>query len=118
MKKALASIDLCIRMFKTDYEPGSIAPRVTFDKSPAALPKGVGSRKALEILRETGEGFTAPELARLVLVGMGKEPSELSISMLAKSIHSTFSRQKNPVVAYDRASSWPGKWRLRLPKEA
>jgi hypothetical protein len=112
MQKALASIDLCIRMFKTDYDPGSIAPKVTFDKSPADLPKGVGSRKALEILRDTGEAFTAPELARLVLEGMGREPSELAISMLAKTIHSTFSRQKNPVVVYDRASSWPGKWRL------
>ena len=28
MKKALASIDLCIRIFKTDYEPqGSSRPR-------------------------------------------------------------------------------------------
>jgi hypothetical protein len=42
MQKALASIDLCIRIFKTDYDPGSIAPKVTFEKSPAALPKGVG----------------------------------------------------------------------------
>jgi hypothetical protein len=87
---------------------------VTFDKSPAALPKGVGSRKALEILRETGEAFTAPELARLVLERMGKEPSEQAISMLAKTIHSTFYRQKNPVVTYDR-NTWPGKWRLLPP---
>jgi hypothetical protein len=113
IKRALEGVDLCIRMFKTDYDPGSITPKVTFDKSPAALPKGLGSRKALEILRETGEAFTAPELARLVLERMGKEPSELTVSMLAKTIHSSFTRQKNPVVVYDRASSWPGKWRLR-----
>jgi hypothetical protein len=107
-QKALASIDLCIRMFKTDYEPDSIAPKVTFDKSPAALPKGVGSRKALEVLRETGGGFTAPDLARLVLEGMGKEPSERAIAMLAKTIHSSFSRQRDPVVG----TTWPGKWKL------
>jgi hypothetical protein len=76
----------------------------------------VGSRKALEILRETGETFTAPELARLVLEQTGKEPSELTISMLAKTIHSSFRRQKNPVVTYDRASSWPGKWGLMVLK--
>jgi len=115
IKRALEGVDLCIRLFKTDYDPSAITPKVTFDKTPAALPKGVGSRAALEILRETGEAFTAPELARLVLERMGKEPSELAISMLAKTIHSTFRRQKNPVVTYDRASSWPGKWRLLAP---
>ena len=52
MKKALASIDLCIRMFKTDYDPECVAPKVTLDKNPAQLPKGSGSRKALDILRE------------------------------------------------------------------
>jgi hypothetical protein len=31
------------------------------------LPKGTGSRRALDVLRETGEAFTAPELARLIL---------------------------------------------------
>jgi hypothetical protein len=114
IKRALEGVDLCIRMFKADYDPSSIMPKVTFDKSPAALPKGVGSRVALEILRETREAFTAPELARLVPERMGKAPSELTISMLAKTIHSTFRRQKNPVVIYDRASSWPRKWRLLL----
>jgi hypothetical protein len=104
-----------VRMFKTDYDPGSIAPKVTFDKSPAALPKGVGSRKALEILGDIGSAFTAPELARLVLDGMGKELSELAIAMLAKTIRSIFSRQKNPVVTYDRFT-WPGKWQL-TPRE-
>lgn len=40
MKKALASIDLCIHMFKADYQPESVAPKVTLDKNPAGLPKG------------------------------------------------------------------------------
>jgi hypothetical protein len=111
LKQALAGMDLCIRMFKTDYDPGSIAPKVTFDKNPAVLPKGTGSRRALDVLRETGGAFTAPELARLILERMDREPTERAIAMLAKTIHSTFSRQKNPVVIYDR-STWPGKWRL------
>jgi hypothetical protein len=45
MKSALASIDLCIRMFKGDHQPESIAPKVTFGKNPALLPKGSGSRR-------------------------------------------------------------------------
>ena len=94
-------------------EPETIEPKVTFGKNPAVLPKRAGSRTAPEILRETGGAFTAPEFARLILERMGKEPSEQAITMLAKTIHSSFSRQKHPVVTYDRASSWPGKWRLR-----
>jgi hypothetical protein len=116
MKRALTSLDLCIRMFKTDYDPSSIAPKVTFDKNPAVLPRGTGSRKALDVLRETGCAFTAPELARLILERMGREPSERAIAMLAKTIHSSFSRQKNPVVVYDRSSTWPGKWSLLSPR--
>jgi hypothetical protein len=54
MQKALASIDLCIRMFKADYQPGSIAPKVRSTKAPPSSPKG-GQPKALEILRETEE---------------------------------------------------------------
>jgi hypothetical protein len=42
---------------------------------------------------------------------MEKEPSEQAITMLAKMIHSSSSRQKNPIVIYDR-TTWPGKWRL------
>lgn len=112
IKRELASLDLCIRLFKQDYQPEIVVPKVTFAKNPAGLPKGIGSRKALDILRETGMALTAPELARLILERMGREPTEKAITMLAKTIHSSFSRQRNPVVAYDRASTWPGKWRL------
>ncbi len=72
MKKALASIDLCIRMFKTDYDPEFIARKVTLDKNVAVLPKGRGSCKALDILREIGVPLTALELAWLILERMGK----------------------------------------------
>jgi hypothetical protein len=112
IKRALEGVDLCIRMFKGGFDPETIEPKVTFRKSPALLPKGAGSRRAMEILRETGGAFTAPELARLILERMGREPSEQAIAMLGKTIHSSFKRQKNPVVTYDRASSWPGRWRL------
>lgn len=114
IKRALEGVDLCIRLFKEGFDPKTIEPKVTFRKSPALLPKGAGSRQALEILRETGAAFTAPELARLVLERLGRDSSEQAIDMLAKTIHSSFSRQRNRVVAYDRSSTWPGKWRLLL----
>jgi hypothetical protein len=68
LKADLAAIDSCIRMFKADYEIETIEAKTTFDKNPALLPKGTGSRKALEILRRSGEGLTAPELARRILI--------------------------------------------------
>jgi hypothetical protein len=113
LKRALESLDVCIGMFKDGYQPQEITAKVTLGKNPAKLQKGAGYRAALTILRETGMAFTAPELAALALRRLGKEPSEPAITMLAKTIHSSFSRQKNPVVAYDRSSTWPGKWRLR-----
>jgi hypothetical protein len=112
LRADLAAIDSCIRMFKEDYDPENIAPKVTNEKNPAVLPKGTGSRKALEILRLSGEPLTAPELARRILISMGKDTGDRAVDMLAKTIHSSFARQRRPVVAYDRASSWPGKWRL------
>jgi hypothetical protein len=115
IKRELASLDLCIRLFKEDYQPATVEPKVTLAKNPASLPKGTGSRKALDILRETGIALTAPELARLIIERMGKEPSEQAVAMLAKTIHSSFKRQENPVVTYDRASTWPGKWRFVPP---
>jgi hypothetical protein len=111
IKRELASLDLCIRLFKEDYQPGTVLSKETLDKNPAHLPKGTGSRKALDILRETSLAFTAPELARLILERLDKEPTERAITMLAKTIHSSFPRQKNPVVTYDR-TTWPGKWSL------
>jgi hypothetical protein len=77
LKRALASVDLCISMFKADYHPKSVVPKVTLGKNPAGLPN----------------------------------------TMLAKTIHSSFSRQRNPVVVYDRSATWPGKWRLLPPED-
>jgi hypothetical protein len=117
-KRALASVDLCIRMFKDDYQPESVTPKITLGKNPANLPKGAGYRAALTILRETGAAFTATELASLALERLGKEPSEPAITMLAKTIHSSFKRQKNPVVAYDRSTTWPGSGACASSKTA
>jgi len=111
LKADLSAIDSCIQMFKADYEPATIEAKITNEKNPATLPKGTGSRKALEVLRRSGEALTAPELARRILISMDRETSDKAVDMLAKTIHSSFSRQRHPVVEYDR-STWPGKWRL------
>jgi hypothetical protein len=42
LKRALASVDLCISMFKADYQPETILPKITLGKNPAGLPKGAG----------------------------------------------------------------------------
>jgi len=111
LRADLSAIDACLRMFKEDYQPQAIEPKPTLEKNPAGLPKGTGSRKALEILRMTGESLTGPELARRILISMDRETTDKAVDMLAKTIHSSFSRQRRPVVEYDR-NTWPGKWRL------
>jgi hypothetical protein len=111
LRADLSAIDACLRMFKEDYRPQEIEAKPTLQKNPADLPKGTGSRKALDILRTSGEALTGPELARRILISMDRETSDKAVDMLAKTIHSSFSRQRRPVVEYDR-STWPGKWRL------
>lgn len=110
LRMELAQIDAVIRMMRPDQDLAvkAIAP---FGKSPAALPKGTGTRLALDILRETGGAYSAEELATAVLIRAGKEPDPQSVAMLQKSIHSSFSRAKKPLAIYDRGT-WPGKWRL------
>lgn len=114
LKCDLAAIDCCIRMFKADFDPTTIAPKITLGKSPAGLLKGVGTRTALEVLRTSGEALSSEELAYRVLMLMNKETDPKSVEMLQKTIHSSFSRQKRPVVRLDK-STWPGKWRLLPP---
>lgn len=114
LKADLAAIDACIRMFSADYDIAAIPAKVTNEKNPAILPKGTGSRKALDILRASGEPLSSWDLARRILISLSKDTDERSVLMLAKTIHSSFSRQKNPVVSLDRAT-WPGKWRLLPP---
>lgn len=114
LKSDLAAIDCCIRMFKADFDPATIAPKITLGKSPAMLPKGVGTRTALEVLRTSGEALSSEELAYRVLMLLNKDTDPKSVGMLQKTIHSSFSRQRRPVVSLDR-NTWPGKWRLLPP---
>ena len=107
----LAAIDCCLRMFKADFDPSTIAEKPTITKDPEALPKGTGSRKALEVLRVSGEALTSQELARRILVLLNRDTDPKAVARLERTIHSSFSRQKRPVVRLDR-STWPGKWRL------
>jgi hypothetical protein len=111
LKGELSSIDNCIRIFNAHYGVEAIKPKVTNEKNPAGLPKGTGSRMALDVLRQSGEPLSSSELARRILVMMDREASEKAILTLAKTIQSSFSRQRNPVVTFDR-TAWPGKWRL------
>lgn len=111
LKMELAQIDAVIRMFRPDQDV-EVKAVTTFGKSPAALPKGTGTRIALDILRETGQPHTAEELATAVLIRAGKEPDPVSVAMMGKAIHSSFSRAKKPLAVYDRGT-WPGKWWLR-----
>lgn len=111
LKMELAQIDAVIRMFRPDQDV-EVKAVTTFGKSPAALPKGTGTRIALDILRETGQPHTAEELATAVLIRSGKEPDPVSVAMMGKAIHSSFSRAKKPLAVYDRGT-WPGKWWLR-----
>lgn len=110
LRMELAQIDSVIRMFRPDQDV-EVKAVTTFGKSPAALPKGTGTRLALDILRETGEPHTAEELATAVLIRAGKEADPKSVAMMGKTIHSSFSRAKKPVAVYDRGT-WPGKWRF------
>jgi hypothetical protein len=111
LKSDLAAVDQCLKMFKPECDPDGITPKVTTGKNPADVPKGAGSRLALDVLRETGEAFDCEELARRVLVRLGKEPTPKALRMLGITIHSTFSRTKNIPVTFDRRT-YPGKWRL------
>lgn len=114
LKCDLAAIDCCIRMFKADFDPTTITPKVTLEKSPAMLPKGVGTRTALEVLRTSGEALSSEELAYRVLVLLNKDTEPKTVTMLQKTIHSSFSRQKRLIVRLDK-NTWPGKWRLLPP---
>ena len=111
LRNDLAAVDQCIKLFKPEIDPAAIPAKTTFGKNPAGLPKGAGGRLALDVLRETGEAFDCQELARRVLVRLGKEPTSTALRMLGVTIHSTFSRTKRAPVTYD-SSTWPGKWRL------
>jgi hypothetical protein len=111
LKGDLASVIACLRMFGADVCSDEIAPKRTFGKNPAVLPKGAGGPLAVDVLRETGEAFDCRELAVRVLTRLGKPAEPGAVAMLSRTIQGTFSRHRTKQVEYDR-STWPGKWRL------
>lgn len=111
LRTDLASVDACLRIFGSDIDPNTIAPRVTFGKSPASLPKGAGTRTALEILRENGEPMSTPELAACVLQRYGRPLEARALDMMVKCIQSNFSRRTDGIVEFLR-DTYPGRWRL------
>ena len=109
----LGAVDQCLAIFGSDALPDAIEPKATNGKSPAGLPKGAGTRTALEILRETGQPMTTPELAASVLQRWGRPLEPQALSMLVKAIQGNFSRRPDRSVEFDR-STYPGRWRLTI----
>jgi hypothetical protein len=109
----LASVDDCLRIFGSDIDPATIPAKATFGKNPSGLPKGAGTRTALDILRETGEAMSSQELAACILQRFGKPLTATALLMLTKTIHSNFSRRADGIVEFDR-STYPGRWRLSV----
>ena len=107
----LGCVDQCLSLFRSEIDPANIPAKVTFGKSPAGLPKGAGTRTALEILRETGGAFTSQELAAAILQRYGRPLEPRPLGMLAKSIQSNFSRRTDGIITFSR-STYPGKWQL------
>jgi len=111
LRADLASVDACLRIFNSDIDPNTIKPKPTNAKSSAGLPHGAGTRTALEILRETGEPMTTPELAACVLQRYGRPLEARALDMMVKCIQGNFSRRTDGIVEFTR-DTYPGKWRL------
>jgi len=97
----IRQIDAAIKMFKPGYDLDAILPKVTYKKNPAGTPRGAGGRHAFTVLREARTPLEAREIAVRVLNKLGKPVSDKAIDMLAATIHSTFGRRKDGVVAFD-----------------
>jgi hypothetical protein len=105
----LGSVDNCLRIFRSDVDPAMIPAKVTLTQS--QLPKGAGTRTALDILRETGQAMSCPELAACILQRFDRPLTAKALHQLVATIHGNFSRRTDGIVTFDR-SSYPGKWRL------
>ena len=114
LRTDLASVDACLRVFGSDIDPETIRPKATLVHSPTGLPKGAGTRTALEILRETGQPMSTPELAACILQRYGRPLEARSLTLLVKTIQGNFSRRKDGIVEFTR-ETYPGRWRL-VPK--
>lgn len=111
LKTDLASVDKVLKLFDINLDPNDIKPKITVPRDPTWLPKGAGTRTALEILRETGEAMSSQELAACILQRFGRPIEERAMKKLVATLHSNFCRRKDGIVQFDR-STYPGKWRL------
>jgi hypothetical protein len=106
----LGSVDNCLRIFRSDVDPATIPAKVT--NAPSQLPKGAGTRTALDILRETGQPMSCPELAACILQRFDRPLTPKALHQLIATVHGNFSRRTDGIVEFDR-STYPGKWRLQ-----
>lgn len=116
LKTDLASVDRCLKLFHSDVDATEIEAKTSRPRDPLWLPKGAGTRTALEILRETGEAMSSQELAACILQRFGRPIEERTLKKLVATIHSNFCRRKDGAVTFDR-STYPGKWRLTHREE-
>lgn len=112
LRADLGSVDNCLKIFDMDFDPNTIQPKKTVDRVHLWLPKGAGTRTALEILRETGEPMTSQELAACILQRFNRPIEERALLRIVRTIHANFCRRKDGIIYFDR-SERPGKWRLR-----
>lgn len=113
LRTDLASVDNCLRIFGSGIDPETIRAKITQGNHPPIFLKA-RTRTALEILRETGQPMSIPELAACILQRFGKPLEERSLSLLVKTIQGNFSRRTDGIVEFVR-DSYPGKWRLVTP---
>lgn len=109
LRVEIASVETCLKIFRCEVDPSTILPKVT--RTQAQLPKGAGTRTALDILRETGQPMSCPELAACILQRFERPLTERALKQLVSTIHGNFSRRRDGIVEFDR-STYPGKWRL------
>lgn len=109
LRVEIGSVETCLRLFKPEVDPASIPAKATF--APSQLPKGMATRTALDILRETGQSMTGPELAACVLQRLEKPLTAKALHQLVSTIHGNFSRRKDGIVEFSR-ETYPGKWCL------
>lgn len=109
LRVEIGSVETCLRLFNSEVDPASIPAKATF--APSQLPKGMASRTALDILRETGQPLTCPELAACVLQRLEKPLTAKALHQLVSTIHGNFSRRTDGIVEFTR-ETYPGKWRL------
>lgn len=110
LRVEIGSVETCLRLFNSDVDPATIPAKATF--APSQFPKGLATRTALEILRETGQPMSTPELAACVLQRLESPITAKALKRVVSTLQGNFSRRKDGIVEFTR-ESYPGKWRLK-----